>query len=91
MLMFGMASWRPAGYLAGVPGIGAGLSVGYTIWLARSGLILASALSSLPAWRFIDPLPVLASGASVEDEDDETLVSIAESTRKPDDEEAVDD
>jgi hypothetical protein len=38
-----------------------GLSVGYVVWLARGGMLLASLLSSMPAWRAIDPLPVLAS------------------------------
>lgn len=36
------------------------LSVGYVLWLIRGGLLLASLLSSMPAWRVIDPLPVLA-------------------------------
>lgn len=37
-----------------------GLSVGYAIWLVRGGVLLSSLLSSLPAWRWVDPLPVLA-------------------------------
>ena len=36
------------------------LSVGYVAWLVRGGVLLSTALSSLPAWQFIDPLPVLA-------------------------------
>lgn len=54
----------------------AGLSVGYVIWLARSGILLSSALSSLPAWRFIDPLPVLGSLHSDDSDDDESLESM---------------
>jgi hypothetical protein len=56
-----------------------GLSVGYIIWVARSGVLLSSVLSSLPAWRFIDPFPVLSSAnqATREDEDEESLESIA--------------
>ena len=52
-----------------------GLSVGYVVWLARGGMLLASLLSSMPAWRAIDPLPVLASFRdNDEDEaDDESL------------------
>ena len=54
-----------------------GLSVGYVIWLARGGLLLASLLSSMPAWRVLDPLPVLASvGGRAGDEDDESLDSL---------------
>ncbi len=55
----------------------AGLSVGYVVWLARSGVLLSSALSSLPAWRFIDPLPVLAGlQNSSADDDEESLESM---------------
>ncbi len=58
----------------------AGLSVGYVIWIARSGVLLSTALSSLPAWRFIDPLPVLSQGKAGLgldfEEDDESLESI---------------
>jgi hypothetical protein len=34
-------------------------STGYVMWLLRAGPIVASVLSSLPAWRTFDPLPVL--------------------------------
>jgi len=40
--------------------ISTGISVGYIVWIARGGLLLASLLSSMPAWRLIDPLPILA-------------------------------
>ncbi|MDO6466604.1 cadherin-like domain-containing protein [Neptunomonas phycophila] len=40
--------------------VSSGLSIGYVTWLLRSGVLLSSVLSSLPAWRFIDPLPVLS-------------------------------
>jgi hypothetical protein len=54
-----------------------GLSVGYVVWLARGGMLLASLLSSMPAWRAIDPLPVLATFRDGdEDEDDESLDSL---------------
>jgi hypothetical protein len=50
---------------------GSALSVGYVLWLLRGGVLLSSLLSSLPAWRFIDPLPVLSRGGSPVDDDDE--------------------
>ena len=56
-----------------------GLSVGYIVWLVRGGVLLSSVLSSLPAWRFIDPLPILATlnGRSGNaDEDNESLESL---------------
>jgi hypothetical protein len=45
-----------------------GLSVGYVLWLLRGGVLLSSLLSSLPAWRLVDPLPILGR---LDDEDDE--------------------
>jgi len=55
-----------------------GLSVGYVVWLARGGMLLASLLSSMPAWRAIDPLPVLASFRDDDEDaaDDESLDSL---------------
>jgi streptogramin lyase len=55
----------------------AGLSGGYVIWLVRSGVLLSSALSSLPTWRFIDPLPVLSGSRSdSRGESDDSLESM---------------
>jgi hypothetical protein len=46
--------------LAGsMAGMSAGLSLGYIVWLLRGGVLISSVLTSLPAWRTIDPLPVL--------------------------------
>jgi hypothetical protein len=53
-----------------------GLSVGYVAWLVRGGVLLSTALSSLPAWQFIDPLPVLARTRGDEDGNDDSLQSI---------------
>lgn len=51
-----------------------GVAVGYALWLLRGGVLLASLLASMPAWRAIDPLPVLgrldARGRDDADEDD---------------------
>jgi len=59
--------------------ITSGLTVGYLIWLIRGGTLMGSVLSSLPAWRLVDPLPVLASLAEdVTDEDDESLEGIVD-------------
>jgi hypothetical protein len=59
--------------------LSSGLSVGYVLWLTRGGLLVASLLSSLPAWRLIDPIPILAFLNREEDEedhDDESLDSL---------------
>ncbi|MFB3046356.1 MAG: hypothetical protein ACE10A_08635, partial [Acidiferrobacterales bacterium] len=50
-------------YVASTIAVSSGLSIGYVIWLIRSGLLLSTLLSSLPAWQLIDPLPVLAAPA----------------------------
>ena len=52
-----------------------GLSVGYVVWLIRGGVLASTALSSLPAWSFLDPVPVLAR-VERNEEDDESLDSI---------------
>jgi hypothetical protein len=50
------------------------LSIGYVVWVLRGGVLLTSLLASMPAWRSIDPLPVLARidarGRDDSDEDD---------------------
>jgi hypothetical protein len=45
-----------------------GLSLVYVVWLIRGGVLLGSYLSALPAWRLLDPLPVLSR---VDDDEDE--------------------
>ncbi len=54
-----------------------GLSVGYVAWLVRGGALLSSVLSSMPAWRMIDPLPILSYKRQDDaEEDDESLESM---------------
>ena len=36
-----------------------GLSVLYILWTIRAGYLLAGLLSAMPAWSFVDPLPIL--------------------------------
>ncbi len=57
-----------------------GLSIGYVAYLLRGGVLAGSVLSSLPAWKFIDPTPILGSAAHTEqvDDDDESLESMVE-------------
>jgi hypothetical protein len=72
-----------------------GLSVGYVLWLLRGGALLASLLSSLPAWRLVDPLPVLGRvGGGDDDSDDESLQELVTQDDRgetPDDSPAPDD
>jgi hypothetical protein len=54
-----------------------GIAVGYVVWLIRSGMLLTSMLSSMPAWRIADPLVVLSGKQDEEDKDgDESLTTI---------------
>ena len=61
---------------------GMSLSVGYVVWLLRGGVLVSTLLSSLPAWRLIDPLPVLGrmdddtDGDGDENESDDSLESL---------------
>jgi hypothetical protein len=68
-------------WMAGSMAVGSfGLTVGYVLWLLRGGALIASLLSSLPAWRLIDPLPVLSRVDDEEDadEDQDAFVSFDE-------------
>jgi hypothetical protein len=51
------------------------LSAGYVIWMLKGGSLLASVLSSLPAWRLTDPLAILM-GRTGDEDDDESLETI---------------
>ncbi|WP_229753657.1 hypothetical protein, partial [Amphritea balenae] len=84
--------------IGGSIALSSGLSVGYVIWLARSGVLLSSVLTSLPAWRFIDPLPILATMSaekndSVDDSDhdeDESLGAIIDKSSDQEGDELTD-
>lgn len=64
--------------VGGSVGITSGLSVGYLIWLVRGGTLMGSMLSSLPAWRFVDPLPVLGTLVDDVESDEESLQSMVD-------------
>jgi hypothetical protein len=54
-----------------VAGVSLGLSLAYVLWLVRGGVLMGSYLSALPAWRILDPLPVLARPDDEEEEGEE--------------------
>ena len=60
--------------------LSSGFSAGYILWLLRGGTLLASVMASMPAWRAIDPLPVLESLTNDDENDTETLQSMVEET-----------
>ena len=74
--------------------VASGFSVGYVVWLLRGGVLLSGLLSTMPAWRVVDPLPVLGSTAdegedddSGEDVEDAGLDEMLEEARARDEEE----
>ena len=68
--------------------VSVGMSVMYFLWAVRAGSVLSSLLSSMPAWKLVDPLPILDQfaggkrGKGEGDEEDETLESMVDSERK---------
>ncbi|MCD6187638.1 MAG: tandem-95 repeat protein, partial [Desulfuromusa sp.] len=67
-----------------------GLSAGYVFWMLKGGSLLASVLSSMPAWYLADPLSIL-SGMKQDDEDDESLENIIDQGAEPATEEEDDE
>ena len=53
-----------------------GLSAGYVVWMLKGGSLMASVLSSLPAWQLADPLAILVGTKGHGDEDEDTLETI---------------
>ncbi|MEO1524421.1 MAG: DUF4347 domain-containing protein [Planctomycetota bacterium] len=57
----------PDMYFTGTAAATSAISVGYVIWLLKGGHVLAGLLAQVPAWRLIDPIPILAH---LDEEDD---------------------
>ena len=49
------------------------MSVGYILYLLRGEFLLSGLLSSLPAWRMVDPLPMLSQLGDEDGGDGESL------------------
>jgi len=64
---------------------GLAFSVGAVWWAARAAGLMASLLASSPAWRHVDPLPVLGR----DDEEEETGWDDEEKDRKDDEHRAA--
>ncbi len=57
-----------------------GLTVGYVFWTVRAGYLLTSLIAQMPAWKLVDPLPILSSlDSDSESGDSESLESILQS------------
>lgn len=57
-------------------------TAGYVLWTLRGGVLVATMMTSLPGWRFVDPLPVLDSFESDSEEDSESIHSMLEEANK---------
>ena len=55
-----------------------GFTVGYVLWVVRSGLLLSSVLASLPAWTMFDPMVILPVSGARDDGQEESLEQIVE-------------
>ncbi len=66
-----------------VAGVSLGLSLVYVLWLIRGGVLMGSYLSALPAWRVLDPLPVLSRVDDDAQEDDEALDAVSDRGGNP--------
>jgi hypothetical protein len=64
----GLRITRAASYSTGI-----GVSIGAVWWTARVSGLITSALISTPAWRALDPLPVLTSPTDDDDDDDDHM------------------
>ena len=64
-----------------------GMTVVYFMWSVRAGSLLSSLLSSMPAWKLIDPLPILdhmadsTSLLKVGEEEDKSLNALVDADR----------
>ncbi len=56
------------------------VTAGYAVWMIKGGYLMAGIMSQLPAWRFMDPLPIYdaAAGGHWKDEDGDELASMRE-------------
>lgn len=55
------------------------LTVGYLAWMVRGGILLTTFMSSIPAWRMLDPLAVLESASAQDVHDDQSISQIVDS------------
>ncbi|MHB8973952.1 MAG: DUF4347 domain-containing protein [Pirellulaceae bacterium] len=74
------SDWKLSTFAIGSVGtIASGFTVGYVLWVLRSGLLLSSVLASLPVWTMFDPLMVVSeSGPRDDGQDEESLEDIVE-------------
>ena len=68
------AEETPVTMFVGMAGAGMGVfSIGYVFWALRGGALMTVFTSSLPAWRFIDPIAMLSAYQSSQIKSDQSL------------------
>lgn len=60
---------------------GTALTIGYAVWTARGGYLLASLMSAMPTWKFMDPLLVLSDLEAWQNDLPETDISLEDLIR----------
>ena len=66
---------------------GGTFTIGYVLWVLRSGMLLSTVLASMPTWCVFDPLPVLETfqdNPKRGDSSDESISSILSSALSAD-------
>jgi hypothetical protein len=56
--------------IGSVSAVTSGLTVGYVVWLLRGGALMSTLLAQLPAWKYMDPMVILAHFDDQEDGED---------------------
>ena len=74
-------------FTAGVRGTGIALTAGFASWVLRGSSLLASFLSTIPVWRGLDPLPILAAARKKQKKD----VNVASSKKNSSDADDIDE
>jgi hypothetical protein len=64
-------------------GVTFGVSFLYVLWLIRGGVLMSSYLAAMPAWRVLDPLPVLSRAGDEESDDEDALGPVAGNADDP--------
>ncbi len=64
--------------LGSTAAITSSVTVGYLIWLIKGGQVMAALMANMPAWRLIDPLPILNAMIDEEEGDDDSLQTMIE-------------
>ena len=66
-------------FVGTVGSLASSFTVGYVVWMLRGGVLLSSLMAQMPAWKFIDPIVILANYDRDDDaDDDDSIQAIVE-------------